>query len=122
MLSYTSRCPSCGGEVDLRTLRIRRSYSFSCPICDAPIRASAAYTGLICATSLIFSVALTFYLGFRGLAFALVSIVGSGLFFAVACAVMALVRPATLELRPSKDSNLRLRSGRAARPERDEGK
>jgi prepilin signal peptidase PulO-like enzyme (type II secretory pathway) len=111
MIRYTSRCPSCGAEVDLRTVPILRSYSFSCPICDAPIRIAAAHTGLFCVTSLIFSVALTFYFGFRGLAFALISIVGSGLIFAVSCAVMALVRPATLELRPSKDSNLRLRFG-----------
>jgi hypothetical protein len=111
MLRHMAGCPSCGAEIDLRTVPILNSYSFSCPICGAPIRMVASYTRVFCVMSLIFSLALTFYLGFRGLAFVLISTLGSALIFAVSCSVMALVLPARLELRPSKDSTLRLRNG-----------
>ena len=111
MLRYTVWCPSCGAKLDPKTLPILRAYSFSCPFCAAPIRVAAEHLGVVYVMSLIFSVALTFYLGFRGLAFALITILGSGLVLMALSIIIGLIWPAKLELRPSKDSTLRLRDG-----------
>jgi predicted RNA-binding Zn-ribbon protein involved in translation (DUF1610 family) len=111
MLRYVQCCPSCGAKLDPKTVPILSAYSFSCPVCGAPLRVAAEHSGVIYVASLIFSGALAFYLGFRDLAFALVTILGSLLIFVGLCAIVGLVRPARLELRPPRDSSLRLRDG-----------
>jgi len=108
MLRYMQCCPSCGAKLGSETIPILRAYSFSCPFCGAPLRVAAYHSGVIYLTSIMFSVALTLYLGFRDLAFALITILGSGLIFVVLCFIVGLIRPAKLELRPPKNSTLRL--------------
>jgi hypothetical protein len=109
MLRYMQCCPSCGVMLDPKTVPILSAYSFSCPFCGAPLRVAADHFGIVYMISLIFSVALTFHLGFRGLAFVLITILGSGVILLVSSFIIGLVWPAKLELRPSKDSTLRLR-------------
>jgi len=111
MLRYMPCCPSCNARLDPKTIPILRAYSFSCPICGAPLRVAAAHLGVVYVMSLIFSAALTFYLGLRGLTFALITILGSGLVLLASSVIVGLIWPAKLELRPSKDSTLRLRDG-----------
>jgi predicted RNA-binding Zn-ribbon protein involved in translation (DUF1610 family) len=111
MLRYTSCCPSCNARLDSKAIPILNAYSFSCPVCGAPLRVAAEHLGVVYVMSLIFSAALTFYLGFRGLAFVLIAIPGSGLVLMALSVIIGLIWPAKLELRPSKDSTLRLRDG-----------
>jgi predicted RNA-binding Zn-ribbon protein involved in translation (DUF1610 family) len=111
MLRYLRYCPSCNASLDPKTIPILNAYSFSCPICGAPLRVAAEHLGVVYVISLILSVALTSYLGFRGLVFALISILGSGFVLLALSVIIGLIWPAKLELRPSKDSTLRLRNG-----------
>ena len=109
MLRYMQSCPSCGARLDPKIVPILNAHSFSCPICGAPLRVAVEHLGAVYVISLIFSGALTLYLGFRGLAFALITILGSALILLASSFIIGLVWPARLELRPAKDSTLRLR-------------
>lgn len=111
MLRYVPCCPSCGERLDPKTLPILKAYSFPCPICGAPLRFAAEHLGMVYVISLICAAALTLYLGFRGLSFALITILESGLVLITLSVIIGLIWPAKLELRPSRDSTLRLRDG-----------
>jgi hypothetical protein len=111
MPRYTQWCPSCGARFDAKTAPILHAHSFSCPFCGAPLRVAADYMGVVYVISLILSLALTFHLGFRGLAFALISILGSGLIFLALSFIIGLLRPARVELRPRTDLSLRFPKG-----------
>jgi hypothetical protein len=111
MRRYMQWCPSCDARFDPKTAPILSAHSFSCPFCGAPLRIAADHMGIVYVISLIFSVFLTFHLGFRGFTFALIAIPGSGLIFLASYAIIGLVRPARVELRPPSDSSLRLPNG-----------
>ena len=108
MARYTRLCPSCGAEIDRKTVPVLKAHSFSCPFCGAPPRVTTDHVGVALVISPILSAALTLLLGFRGLIFALITIIGSGLIFLTLAFIEGLVRPARLELRPPTDLSLRL--------------
>jgi hypothetical protein len=112
MSRYTRLCPSCGGKLDAKTAPILSPSSYSCPFCGVPLQVASDNTGAAYAISLVLSAALTFYLGFRGFMFGLLTILGSLLVLLALSFIQGLVRPARLELRPPTDSSLRLPKSR----------
>ncbi len=57
------------------------------------------------------SITLTFFSGLRGLSLVAGSILGSGLMYVVAHAIIGLARPARIELRQPTDLPMRFREG-----------
>ena len=103
MLRYMYCCPSCGAKFDPRTVSSLHAHSFSCPSCGAPLHVAANHPEAIFVASVILSVALTFYLGFRGL---VVTILGFGLIWVLLSFIVGLVWPPKVELRPPTDLSL----------------
>lgn len=104
MRRYMRSCPNCGTMLDPKTIPVLHTH-FACPFCGAPLRVAANYPGAISVTSIILSIALTFYSGFRGLAFAPIAILGFWMILVVLSAIVGLIWPARVELRLPRPSN-----------------
>jgi hypothetical protein len=64
MARYTRLCPSCGAEIDRKTVPVLKAHSFSCPFCGAPPRVTTDHVGVALVISPILSAALMLLLGF----------------------------------------------------------
>jgi hypothetical protein len=112
MSRYREWCPSCGVKIDPKTIPLLRSNSFSCPCCNAPLRIVPAHERMSVVVSIAMSLILPFFLGFRGLRFALVTVGSFFLWYLfISPFVVSLTDPARIRLRQPTDFQVRFPSG-----------
>jgi hypothetical protein len=106
MARYIYWCPSCGEWISPKNVpMLNRDYW--CPACNAPIRVEVPHMGLVYGAGLTIALVASYFAGLRGVSLMVIGILGSPLAYLALYAIIGLIWPGRLELRPPTDFPLR---------------